>query len=196
MLTIITSSCNVFLSPDTGFPKEITNAVPLWIINDLKSNKMAIHEGKYPPEIDGAYLVSPYSLVKSYGRYDDYSPGYEFGDITYLFSDQSSGNQKISIRREMNNNSKDYESGEATMTHISGYKNSFSIFSTLEGELQGVRYTGIRVISGEVTSNGIKNWESSFTLTSKSSDEKEELMPVYATRIFKDSDGFSEKSGR
>lgn len=178
----------------TGFSNEIQNIVPQSIINDLRKNGMEIHEGKIPPNIAGAYLVSPLILTKPFDD-SDYEIGKEFTSEKYKFYNFSKNNQALSV---------DYTTvtgtsyGTGLGAFVSGNGNYFTIFSELDGvsERDGKTITTkqIRTISGELTPNGIKNTQLSLTMKSKSGDPDDKyLIKVGQSRIFKDGDALSEE---
>ncbi|WP_367914606.1 hypothetical protein [Leadbetterella sp. DM7] len=194
-LVVTASSCNVFSEPaTTGLSKDITNAIPEWLIEQLQSENM-IHEGKRPPNIEGSYLLSPHTLVKTYNDdTKDIRPGNIFNALSYTFHGQSSKNQKISLTYY--DEAAD-ETGEAKNGYVSGNGNYFTVFANSTGKSEGISYGAIFIVSGEITPTGIKNLRESITITYKLLDFNNKLMSKGATRIFKDGDGFSEKySGR
>ena len=81
---------------------------------------------------------------------------------------------------------------------MSGTGNFFTIFSEFKGvnitnSNQVVTWTGLRIISGEITTTGIKNWQHYLEMVSKDGDSNGELIRTGASRIVIDGDGFSER---
>lgn len=190
-IVVVISSCNLFSDPTKGFSDEIKEVVPQWLIDDLRENNMNIYEGKRPPNVEGAYFISPLILVKEYTN-GDLSPGYHFVDYSCRFYNQSAKNQKISVEYESDDGD-GYGDGHGN-TYVSGHRNYFTIFSEIKGVNRGIATESIEVISGEITrEGGIKDFTHSITVKSKGLDINNMLMPVGATRIVKDGDGYSEK---
>ena len=180
------------VDPAKGLSAQIQRIVPQSILDTLQKKGMVINQGTTPPKIEGIFLVSPNILVSPYGPKDTYKPGDEFAETKYKFYEQSADNQSVKF---------DYKylltagSGTGVGSYVSGNGNFFTLFSETTGK-QGslVTYKSIDVISGEITSTGIKNIQTAFIIKSKTGDDSNvAIIAVGLGRILKDGDGVAEK---
>ena len=74
---------------------------------------------------------------------------------------------------------------------ISGYGNYFTIFFNTIGESHNISTKTALVISGEKTSNGIKNLKYAFIMVEKGADPQGLLMKEGVFRVFEDGDYIS-----
>ncbi len=180
------------LDPTTGFSAQIQQIVPQSMLDTLKKKGMTINQGTVPPKIDGIFLNSPNVLVSPYGPGDSYKVGYEFAECKYKFYEQSADNQSIKYDFKYLLTS---TSGTGAGSFVSGNGNFFTVFSEVSAQKGSlVTYKTIEVISGELTSTGIKNFQSALILKSKTGDDNNTaLIAVGLGRTFKDGDGLAEK---
>lgn len=172
------------VDPNIGFSTQIKNIVPQTIIDDLKTRGMTINEGTVPPKIEGIFLSSPHTLEAPYGTDDTYSKGYVFSDLIMKFSNQKDDG---SVTIETKNAG---TTANGLGGFISGNGNKFSIFAELKYVSGSVTATQIRVFSGEITSNGIKDFYTTLLIKEKN-DPSGDLIPVGKSRILKDGDGLA-----
>ncbi|HNM33065.1 MAG TPA: hypothetical protein PKM51_09930, partial [Chitinophagales bacterium] len=72
--------------------------------------------------------------------------------------------------------------------------NKFSVFSASNGSTSSIQYTTVSVISGELTSTGIKDFQYGFIFTKKTGDDGDvKYIPVGKSRVWVDGDAFAEK---
>jgi hypothetical protein len=178
------------VTTNAGFVKEIQKIVSQPAVNDLKNRGMNINAGNNPPKISGIYSVNPYELLSPYGVDDDFKKGKITLGYRYKFYNQSSDNSTINF--DYTNYLNDKGDGSGTTSYVSGNANKFTIFSQTKGVDSGVSYVALVVISGEISSVGIKDFQYSFIIQSKSDDPKKYLIEAELGRIWKDSDGLSE----
>lgn len=152
---------------------------------------MTINEGVQPPKINGNFYLDPQILVQPYGPTDTYKVGDKFVSEYYKFYDQDdAGNIKydlasVNLLRKLT----------AKGSVISGYGSKFTIFSQTVGVSQGIDNKTLEVVSGELTSDGhIKNWQNSLLMVEKTNDVSTKLIPIGASRLFKDGDGTAYKT--
>lgn len=186
ILSIINSSCNLFkeeIREDTSFSKEILEIVPQSTIDELRDSGMDIHEGNRPPNVEGLFLLDPTILVRDFGT-SGMSPGFQFDSYFFRFFEQEDNNRKIKTNY---NNINQYctfcgeESGLGNRAYVSGTENFFTIFSEVKAvnitnSNQIVTWTGLRIISGEITSTGIRNWQHYLNMKAKDGDSNGELI--------------------
>jgi hypothetical protein len=161
------------VDPAVGFSAAVQKIAPQATIDALRKQGMTINEGTVPPNVTGIFLESPTILLATYTG-DTKKVGDKVVDYTYKFFEPSADNTTIKVSYKSS-------TGDATGlgSVVSGNGNKFTIFSELTSTLGNVY---INIISGEITSTGIKDWQDSYVL--KSELEK--------NRIWKDGDGFSE----
>jgi hypothetical protein len=159
------------VDPNVGFSAAVQKVVPQATIDALRKQGMTINEGTVPP----IFLESPTILMATYSG-DSRSIGYKSVDYTYKFFEPTDNNTTIKVSYKTNIG--DNATGLGSV--VSGNGNKFTIFSELT-RTNGDIY--INIISGEITTTGIKDWQDSYV-------KKTELEK---NTIWKDGDGFSEK---
>jgi hypothetical protein len=161
------------VDPAVGFSATVQKVASQATIDALRKLGMTINEGTVPPNVTGIFLESPTVLFATYTG-DTKKVGDKVVDYTYKFYEPSADNTTIKVSYKTNT-----DSATGLGSVVAGNGNKFTIFSELttsNGEIY------INIISGEITSTGIKDWQDSYV--KKSELEK--------NRIYKDGDGFSE----
>jgi hypothetical protein len=161
-------------------------AIPLSVQAQLKQY-ISIYEGGTPPVVEGTYLMSKTQTV--YCSDNGYIPGYIIDDITIKFSNQLSQRNTLKYEESGTNY---YAYGNDVV--IIGSGNNFTTYFVSNGSIEGVSYKQTLVISGTLTSSGIRNLYYAFVMIDKGSDPTNKLMNVDEYRIFKDSDGLAANS--
>jgi hypothetical protein len=162
------------VDPAVGFTAAVQKVAPQATIDALRKLGMTINEGTVPPNVTGIFLESPTILFATYTG-DTKKVGDKVTDYTYKFYEPSADNTTIKVSYKTNIG--DNATGLGSV--VAGNGSKFTIFSELTNT-SGEIY--INIISGEITSTGIKNWQDSYV--KKSELEK--------NRIYTDGDGFSE----
>lgn len=172
----------------SGLSDKIQSIISEALVDSLKKRGMVIHEGSTPPIVEGIYLLSPNELTSNFGPGDSWQPGRIIDDYKHKFYDQSGDEVK-----------KDYKSstgsdvGAGQGSYLSGSGNAFTMFTEDAGVSNGVAYKNVSVISGIITDEGIKDFQHAFIMTEKTNDDENNiLIPVGASRVYKDSDGLAE----
>ena len=162
------------VDPAVGFTAAVQKVASQATIDALRKLGMTINEGTVPPNVTGIFLESPTILFATYTG-DTKKVGDKVTDYTYKFYEPSADNTtiKVSYKTSIGDNA----TGLGSV--VAGNGSKFTIFSELTNT-NGEIY--INIISGEMTSTGIKNWQDSYV--KKSELEK--------NRIYTDGDGFSE----
>ncbi len=197
MKTVLTSAlllCSILLldsckkkTPEPTLSAKIQQIVPATLLNDLKTKGMPINEGLNPPNIEGIFISNPHTLEVPYVG-DPNSKGYVFNSLILRFSNQNSKELSVNI---------DTKSGSTIASGIGGFisgtGNKFSIFAELS--VQNGTATGkqVRIFSGEITSQGIKDFYSTLVFTEKN-DPNNFFIEIGAARIIKDSDGLASRT--
>ncbi len=136
---------------EDGLTKEIVNLVPDSILTEMKSMGMPIYGGKNPPNIENSYIASPFVLKASNRESDEI--GHTYSDYYVKFHNQDNKNLKIKM---------DYQNGREKGTgmgsYIVGEGSKFSVFIEVNAtENEDSKAKLVHVVSGEWTSDGIKN---------------------------------------
>lgn len=168
-------------------PTVVQQIVPEALIDTLRSKGMVINEGLTPPALTGIFRASPFELFAPYGPEDSWKKGKVIGDYKYRFYDQSA--DKVSIKVDSKQ-----PSGNDTSTglgaFVAGKNNSFTIFAEVSGTTGKATYKQLAVISGEISAQGIRNFQYSFILKEKN-DPNDELIAAGKARVWRDSDALS-----
>ena len=172
--------------PTTGYGDGTTDAVIPESIRETFKNHMPIHEGKYPPVIEGQFLESPVVIV--YTSDNQFEPGKLFADKYFAFTNQTTDGICQGFFRELT------ATGHADTIWIVGQGNKFTAFYVEKGtynDSAGTWYITSNLVSGEVTTSGIKDFYQAFIMLDKY-DPTHIIMDVNEYRIFKDEDGLAE----
>lgn len=145
---------------------------------------MPIHEGSNPPNIEGIYISDPHILASTFTG-DKRSVGYRFASETLRFSNQNSKDLSVAIDVKSNNSVSAGLGG-----FLSGSGNKFTIFAETDDSFLTVTAKSIRVYSGEITSDGIKDFYTTNVIKEKN-DPDNLTIAVGAMRVIKDGDGLA-----
>ena len=168
-----------------GLTKEIRNIVSDDFLKQLKDLGIEINGGNNPSNIEGSYLVSPDVLVKSNFDYQ-IKPGDIVADREFTFYEQNNTNLTIMVDAT---DIGSYETGLGSF--IVGSGNKFTIFYKSEGTFNGLPFSSINVISGEITTSGIKNWHNALISTTSGNPYS---LQYGQGCLYKDGDGLAERS--
>lgn len=156
-------------------------------IQEEMGDYIPIYRGVNPPNVEGTFFIDPFVTVYCEDEGDGgYSPG------TYVVSNVI----KLS-NQDNQNNTVDYASyggtsySEGLGAFISGDGDNFTAFFNTYGTSEGIETKTALVISGTVTSEGIKDLVYAFVMVEKGDDPDGELMDEGVFRVFKDEDGLS-----
>lgn len=186
--------------PGRDFSKAIQAIVSPAILDSLKKNGQPIYDGQQPPNIEGIYVLAKNLIVGSNLANDQDSLNVKlFSDYKYRFYEQTNKNTKIKADHKATSG---VSSGFGSNGLVSGKGNFFTVFieTTVTSDVNrnGKKYTvtalQLDTYSGEITPNGIKNFVISFYMKEKSDDPEKGIVKVGTVRVFKDKDGFSEKT--
>ena len=178
-------------------PKQerIEQVIPKEILETMEPY-ITIYEGDSPPVVEGVYVISP--NVISYDSTNGFDAGDLFADHYLKFSNQDILKNTLDFegKEVVDGRTISYEGGPGAF--ISGTGDNFTVFFDVSGtayfDEYNVDYTEALVISGTLTSTGIKNAEYSFVLTWKGDDPKPYAIKKGDFRVFKDSDGLASKA--
>jgi len=174
---------------ENGLTDSINNIVPPDILQKLEDLGVVINGGNTPPNIEGTYLVSPLTLVKSSVLFD-VVPGTVYwignGIMDLTFSEQNNANLTVKLSHTIGN---DYENASGLGAFITGDGNKFSVFVEAAGTDGGYPTKSVEIHSGEITANGIENYQWALIIT----ESAPTTIPEGQGRLWKDGDGFSER---
>ena len=180
------------ISLETGKQAEVDNRINNVVPPEIQTKLdpyIPIYRGVDPPNITGSYLVDPLTTVycEDYPNGGGFAPGKVVNSRVVRFTNQNTKTNAIDYDSYVVN-STSYEEGKGAF--ISGSGNNFTAYFNTEGYTDGIYNKTALVISGTVTSNGIKNLHRAFIMLKKN-DPKGELMDEGVYRVFKDGDGLS-----
>ena len=158
-------------------------------IQDKIDKYIPIYRGINPPNVEGAYRIDP---MKAVYCEDEGNGGYTPGTVVKSEDIRLYGQNKINNTinfEEYTVNGSGHALGEGAF--ISGYDNYFTIFFNTIGESHNISTKTALVISGEKTSNGIKNLKYAFIMVDKGYDPEGVLMKKGVFRVFDDGDNIS-----
>lgn len=161
--------------------------------NDLRKKMekyMPIYDGKQPPKVEGVFKINPFECVfcEDYPN-GGFAPGYKYGTDIIKFTNFDNSNNTLDYEHYFQGKT---EFGIGPGAYISGNGNLFTIYFIKEGENKGIYTKTASVLSGEVTTNGLKNVYSAFLMLDKGYDPNNGVMKVGYFRVYKDGDGLSE----
>ncbi len=175
------------VDPTKGFSTRIQNIISQEDIDKLRGRGMIINEGSQPPNIEGIFISSPHTLVSPYGTADTYKVGDVFTELILRFSRQNTTDGSATVETR---------SGGATGTGIGGFLsgngNKFTFFAEIDFVNGVVTGKQVRLFSGEITSDGIKDFYTTVFFKSKN-DPNNTQLPVGSSRIVKDGNGIASK---
>jgi hypothetical protein len=173
---------------EEDFDEKIVAEIPEEMLNKL-GQYMPIYSGSTPPNIEGTYRVSPNRYVyDTTGYFNEDKP--TATDKIIRFTDQRDNGQTIDYAA--------YDAGVSDVAYGTGAvvigsgKNFTAFFNTEMTDSKGVYVKQATLVSGTITSEGIKDLYRSFlTVDKKNDDNNNSYMAVGAFRTFKDGDGIS-----
>ena len=148
----------------------------------MAANGMTINEGTNPPNIQGIFATGVLEMIyTSLGEDDSYSVGKEIPSYRYKFYDQRGSKIKTDYINE-NIIANDQATGRGTI--ISGNGNKFTAYLDMDITDIEIKTRDVSVLSGEITPEGIKNFQYGFLKMEKTGDFSERMVPVGTIRIW------------
>ena len=164
-----------------NIPAEAKAIIPEELIGKMAANGMTINEGTNPPNIEGIFATGMFKLTYKSSEEDNYPIGKEIEGYRYKFYEQKGTKVKADyVHQDLVSD----DTGKGAI--ISGSGNKFTAYLKLTGSFQGVTYTQGAVYSGEITANGVKDFQWAFCLLDKKNDHTNKLMPIGGIRIWVD----------
>ena len=172
------------LLDSNGLSKDINDFVPDSLLHILDSLGMPINTGDNPPNIEGTFLITPFTMVNTNRVNDNYYIGQVISDFYVKFSEQNNG--KLTVNIDYYNGG---EEGNGIGSFIVGDANKFSVFSKLFVTYLGDSADVLVLFSGSLGSDGLHDmYVANFMVNSYGSYY---FINNGEGRIFYDSDGLS-----
>ena len=173
---------------DDGLTEDIHNIIPAEYVEILRELGLEIYGGKNPPMIEGTYLATPLALVRS-----NASMGIvEQWDMYVTFSGQD--NTTLTVNADYTiQASYGPMSSSGPGSFIVGEGNKFTVFVDAVRTEAGYTAKTVEVFSGEITPNGIKNYQWAVIMINNNGDPLGHWIGNRTGYVKSDSDGFSER---
>ena len=169
----------------SGFniPAEAKAIIPEEFIGKMAANGMTINEGTNPPNIQGIFATGILKMIYTSLNYDTFPIGKEIESYRFKFYEQRGTKIKTDyINEDILAN--DQATGRGTI--ISGNGNKFTAYLDMDITDIEIKTRDVSVLSGEITPEGIKNFQYAFLKMDKTVDFSERLVPVGTIWISKD----------
>ena len=171
----------------TTLSQDIKNIVSDEILTIIRNLGMPMYTGKNPPALTNFYKISPLTMKATSISNDYYPVGTVFADYTFHLYEQNNANLSIKL---------DYVCGGTSGTgsggFISGSETNFSVFfKTTNTKIDGTKSDLVEIISGTMTSTGIKDLYYALFMVNDYGDPNDNLIGNGQGRVFYDSDGMS-----
>lgn len=126
-------------------------------------------------------------MLTPYGSEDTWRQDKVIPDYKYRFYDPSAG--KLTIKID-NKQPAGNDASQGLGAFVAGSDQAFTIFAKLRGQYGRATYAHLAVLSGELTPQGIRNFQYAFLLKGKN-DPDDDLIAVGKTRVWRDGDSFA-----
>lgn len=157
------------------------------LVAALENLGFVINQGSTPPNIEGSYFSSPFTLQASTVTGD--FVGSNFPDYTSIFSNQDNGSLKIDF-----NGSGGSQTDEGYGSLISGNDNRFSVYLKLSSQISSsIEVETAYAISGRITDEGIEDYQLAIMMLDDNGDPDGVYIENNTGRLLVDSDDFSER---
>ena len=182
---LVLFSCKKDKDTKLDLSKDIQNIVPDSTLNKIIALGMPINKGTKPTDLTNIYKASPY-ILKATNIPNDYAIGFPFADYKVRLYDQD--NDKLTIKLDYVNGP---ESGSGIGGYVSGNGSDFSVFVKVHAVNSGSQAEVLQIISGTITSEGIKNFYFTNFMLDDYGDPKNLWINNEQGRVIYDSDGIS-----
>ena len=164
-------------------PEEAKAIIPEKFLAEMAANGMTINEGMNPPDIQGIFDAGNLQLVYSNLEKEQKTIGKLSSRYRFKFYDQ----QNIKVKTSYISDD-DTASGQGSI--ISGSGNKFTAYLRVNGSTSLATYKMAIVISGEISSEGGKDFKLGICMIEKD-DPKKNLMDIGTIRVWVDQDKFA-----
>lgn len=170
-----------------NIPAEAKAIIPEKFIGEMAANGMTINEGTNPPNIEGIFATGMLELTYISSEDNGYPIGKQIEGYRYKFYNQKGTKLKADYVHE-SLLSDDRASGKGVI--ISGSGNKFTAYLRVNGSTSLATYKMAIVISGEISSEGGKDFKLGICMIEKD-DPTKDLMDIGAIRVWVDQDKFA-----
>ena len=167
----------------SGFniPAEAKAIIPEELIGKIAANGMTINEGTNPPNIEGIFATGILKMIYTSLNYDTFPIGKEIESYRFRFYEQRGTKIKTDyINEDILAN--DQATGRGTI--ISGNGNKFTAYLDMDITDIEIKTRDVSVLSGEITPEGIRNFQYAFLKMEKTGDFSERMVPVGTIHIW------------
>ena len=161
-------------------PSETETIISEEFIAKMANNGMIINEGINPPNIEGVFATGILKMIYT-SLEKDFPIGEEIKSYRFKFYDQVGTRVKTDYVNEAFIN-EEQATGRGTI--ISGSGNKFTAYLDMNIIDSGIKTRDVSVLSGEITPNGIKNFQYGFLKIEKTGDFRNKLVPERTIRIW------------
>ena len=162
-------------------PTEAKAIIPEEFIGKMAAKGMTINEGTNPPNIEGIFATGILKMIYTSLNYDPFPIGKEIESYRFKFYEQRGTKIKTDyINEDILAN--DQATGRGTI--ISGNGNKFTAYLDMDITDVEIKTRDVSVLSGEITPEGIKNFQYAFLKMEKTGDFSERMVPVGTIRIW------------
>ena len=166
----------------SGFniPSEAKAIISEDFIAKMAANGMTINEGTNPPNIEGIFATGVLKMIYT-SLEKDFPIGEEIESYRFKFYEQRGTKIKTDyINEDILAN--DQATGRGTI--ISGNGNKFTAYLDMDITDIEIKTRDVSVLSGEITPEGIENFQYAFLKMEKTGDFSERMVPVGTIRIW------------
>lgn len=161
-------------------PSEAKGIISEDFIAKMAANGMTINEGTNPPNIEGIFATGVLKMIYT-SLEKDFPIGEEIESYRFKFYDQVGTRVKTDYVNEAFIN-EEQATGRGTI--ISGSGNKFTAYLDMNIIDSGIKTRDVSVLSGEITPNGIKDFQYGFLKIEKIGDTRNKLVPEGTIRIW------------
>lgn len=161
-------------------PSETETIISEEFIAKMANNGMIINEGINPPNIEGVFATGILKMIYT-SLEKDFPIGEEIKSYRFKFYDQVGTRVKTDYVNEAFIN-EEQATGRGTI--ISGSGNKFTAYLDMNIIDSGIKTRDVSVLSGEITPNGIKDFQYGFLKIEKTGDFRNKLVPDRTIRIW------------
>ena len=161
-------------------PSEAKAIISEDFIAKMANNGMIINEGINPPNIEGVFATGILKMIYT-SLEKDFPIGEEIKSYRFKFYDQVGTRVKTDYVNEAFIN-EEQATGRGTI--ISGSGNKFTAYLDMNIIDSGIKTRDVSVLSGEITPNGIKDFQYGFLKIEKTGDFRNKLVPERTIRIW------------
>ena len=165
-------------------PEEARAIISDKFLAEMEANGMTINEGMNPPDIQGIFDAGIFELVYSNLEKEQKGIGSITSNYRFKFYDQ----QNIKIKTSYASDGNDIAIGQGSI--ISGSGNKFTAYLRVDGRVSLATYKTAIVISGEISSEGGKDFKLGICMIEKD-DPTKDLMDIGTIRVWVDQDKFA-----